>query len=111
MFDISRLLPGFQVFGHAVTPTATWQKLIPPNPQRVGLYINNSASAPINYQPDVPGAPALGTFHTLPSGSQSAYSWILDGPLSSLGWWIQFGAGSGTIYWLEVLWFPENLGK
>lgn len=110
MFDISRLIPGFQPQYKQIATTATPQLLIPADPTRPVLYVQNFTSSPalLTMDPIPPGG-SIGQFQ-IAANDIIAFTWILDACLPTLGWYVWTPAGAGIVVYTEVRWLPQQLG-
>lgn len=109
MFDISRIIPALDASWQQVATSATPQLLIPPDASRPVLYIQNWTSSPLlMVQDPTPPSGSIGQFQVAANDSL-AFTWITDGPMSTLGWYLWTPAGAGVATFTSVRWIPSRL--
>lgn len=109
MWSTVPVLGGFQTIPHVVANIGTWALAVPADARRVSLYLSNIASGVANVYPDLPGAPQQTRAFQIPVNGYLHFTWMLDGPMSTYAWWLDIPGGSGSLYWLETLWLPEQI--
>lgn len=110
MFDIAPLLGGFSANWFTVATGATPQVLIPPDPNRPILYITNFTATPLLLAVD-PAPPASSTGQFIVNSNDTVgFTWIMDGPMSTFGWYLWTPAGAGVAAWTQVRWLPKQIG-
>lgn len=108
MFAIAPLLPGFHSDIGNVWVGASPGVLVPPDPRRAILYVNNITNFNLFLwmtRTDIdPAAPhiVLGPDATL------RFTWALDGPMSTFGWSAAFASGRNEVGIVEIQWLPEQ---
>lgn len=108
MFNISSLAGYFVTQSTIITPTTTPQLLIKADTSRPILYVSNPTTF-ITYL-EVVGFSGSGTFFqfNVPSNTVRQFTWILDGPLPTLGFNVWLSGGPANISFTEVRWLPPQ---
>lgn len=113
MFDISQITPHFRCNAGTVQFGNNSPALVVgANQNRAILYLNGIGAANgwwLLADGDTGRSPPIWQFA---SGAPQRFTWSLDGPLSTFGWWAApqggLAVGNTKISYYEVIWWPNQ---
>jgi hypothetical protein len=109
VFDVTAVIPGFDVLSFSTSVQITPALLIPADPNRVLLYVTNDATNNLFMAPDTPGYQTNHAAFVISNNQTMRWTWALDGPLSTFAWWLWLQSGPGFVTCTVARWWPRRL--